>query len=173
MVRKMKAVFFLLFAGIASLHAQVDSFIDQPKDWSSWQEVISASLEARTVARGAGKDQAITVDAIWYGLRSVEYVWKLDVKDPSRLSLGEDGLLLAIASRRTLREIAVFGILLTLAETRHLGNESEIAGNFRVDEFSHEVLARRTQALEYLAVLLRKAEPKADASKHSRPVSNP
>ena len=155
-------IFLMLFflGGLRAASAQVSTVIDQPKDWGSWQEVIVASNAARAAARGASEGQATMVDAVWIGLRSVEYIWTRDVKEQSKLMISEEELLRGIARRHSLREIAIFGFFLTLAETRNLGNENEIKGHFKSDDFSQEVLCRRSEALKYIAILLDDSESK-------------
>ena len=106
--------------------------------------------------------QSTMVDAVWFGLQSVQFLWDLDVKDPSKLKSSEEDLLRLVARGRSLREIAIFGLLLTLSESRFLGKESEIPTHFRSRAFSNEVVCRRSEALEYLALLLDDPERKAD-----------
>ncbi len=129
--------------------------IDEPRSWKSFDEVLKVYL-----ALPESSDSELytykTPQAIRFGLRSAERI--LDTVKLLGLSgkSAASALETTLISNRSIREIALLGIMMSLSETRNVPSAGEIdwaRRRYKTKEVGDDVLEHRRRALEALDVL--------------------
>lgn len=158
-----KKIILFLFICLCTVRAEsnfiMPASIDEVGQWNRWEDVVLSSsrlfdAEAKNPA-GAVK----LMMAVQSGLRSIEYSEQLDLKNSGPLKSDGSALVLLVIKGRTIREIAILGHLMVLAETRHLDISADgtfARAKIEPGGLAQDIIERRSQSLKALAVLREK-----------------
>lgn len=155
-----KKIILFLFICLCTLRAEshfiMPASIDEVGQWNSWEEVVlsSSRLFDAEAKKPAGAVKLMM--AVQSGLRSIEYSEQLDLKNAGPLKNDGSALVLLVIKGRTIREIAILGHLMVLAEARHL--DISLEGTFarakiEPNGLAQDIIERRSQSLKALSVL--------------------
>jgi hypothetical protein len=139
----------------------VDAHLDEIRDWRSLEEVVNVSMN---IFDRFPPERSQEVMAFSFALRSVERV--LDAQKQTKKQSPElvARLESALISRKSIREIALMGVAMALAETVNIapdGDRELMESRFRIREQARDVFERRAEAMDALRIIVSKLPRKS------------
>lgn len=151
-------VAFLIISTPMEATNGVDARLDERRDWRSLEEVVKVSLE---ILDQLPPERSKEVIAFSFALRSVERVLDAQKQAKNRSPEMIAGMEAALISRKSIREIALVGVAMALAESVNIapsGDRELIESRFRMREEARDVFERRAEAMDALRIIVAKGE---------------
>jgi hypothetical protein len=150
---------FLLACSIAWAKIPHAVSFDVPAEWSTFEEVVRTVTIQAQVPVGESCYSIEEISSVSFGIREVERV----IEEKAKLNLSSEEykvLVLALIQARSVRQIAILGCVICLAESQNVSpsaDPQQLACYFS-KQVIPDVIDRREQALRSLKILTQSKE---------------